>query len=269
VGSNGIIRGNTIKDFTGVGIFGGSNDYVAPSYYDISYNTIDSSKGRDGISLHDGFGKGIGNVIRKNSIFGGIENGIDILGMYPSTIIEDNVIRDVGLAGIIVSMGDDNISGAHDSVIRRNSISRSRTAGIYSRADRIMISENVLYKMYESRTSSGLIISGSATVTDNQIIVPSSVDRPAILIIQAPGRPKPTGIIQNNRVTSSNRTAYVFTIESDLVLGWNIDYNVYYVPYSNGIYFDSLTFEAWRAKNWGGIQSLKDRNSAFSAGAAL
>ncbi|MFN0186057.1 MAG: right-handed parallel beta-helix repeat-containing protein [Aquabacterium sp.] len=270
VGSGGIIRGNTLKGYTSVGIYGGRYGVPAPSNYEISYNTIDGSLGKDAISLHDGDGVGTGNRIRSNSIIGGSENGIDILGMYPQTTIEYNAIRSTKLAGIIVSMATDNINGAHDAVIRGNSISRSETAGIYVRADRAVVTGNTLYKMYSTGMSSGIALAGSATVTDNTITVPSSVTRPAVLLIHVAGRPVPSGTFMRNSITSASPTAYIYGLQAGTttrtLMGsqWNIESNTYSVPSSTGIYFASGNFNEWRAVNWGGAFPLKDQLSTIT-----
>lgn len=89
-GVGALMRGLAISACS-TGIFGGSNGYAAPSGGLIQRCTVRGT--RDAITLHDGSGLGVGNVIEDCDLFGDAENGIDILAQYPDTVVQRNHIE--------------------------------------------------------------------------------------------------------------------------------------------------------------------------------
>lgn len=90
-GDNAIVRRNKITGPLNSGIYVGITGQQAPSYGRYEANRIDvSSATNDGITLHDGTGTGIGNVIIGNAVWSGVENAVDVQGMYAGTHVAFN-----------------------------------------------------------------------------------------------------------------------------------------------------------------------------------
>lgn len=104
-GDYSYIAGATIGAYH-LGIKYGTGDFPSTTYQPAVSNSIiedcviDMSRtgsAGDGITFHDGYQMGLHNTIRRTTFKEGGENCIDLLGMYGSTVIEDNVFtKEIG-----------------------------------------------------------------------------------------------------------------------------------------------------------------------------
>ena len=83
---------NTIVGCRNAGIMIEHASVAAPSNMLIANNYVDgTSASNDGIVLHAGTSNGYGNIIRDNTVIAGAEQAIDIMQMFPGTLVLRNV----------------------------------------------------------------------------------------------------------------------------------------------------------------------------------
>ena len=83
---------NTIVGCRNAGIMIEHASVAAPSNMLIANNYVDgTSASNDGIVLHAGTSNGYGNIIRDNTVIAGAEQAIDIMQMFPGTIVDRNI----------------------------------------------------------------------------------------------------------------------------------------------------------------------------------
>lgn len=268
-GTDGIIRRNRISKVTNNGIFGGNRNQLAPSRTLISENVIDiTGAANDAITLHDGMGFGIGNLITFNRISGvNRENAIDIQDQYGDTLIEGNIIDGSGSYPIITSPTPADMHEVSGTVIRGNQISTSTSAAIYSRTRNALIAANLISNVASQRMAAGIVVADAARIADNEIEVPPGSVRSAIALAHDSGQPMYSGEISGNRIVNLSKAPFIGVMSAspqDLLDGWSIDRNVYVAQDTSAKAFVGMSFDMWRNGGNGTLVMFKDRNSTLS-----
>lgn len=157
--SSGVSFGGVGSKMTGLkitgcasGIIASNSAYKAASYGVISRCNVTAT--RDAITLHDGKGEGVGNVIEDCDLFGDIENGIDILSQYSDTIVRRNRIRSAQSYPLIWD-------GAR-TLVYGNVLWGTRCA-IYSRGADAVIVDNTVESMASNSAATIMAFSPRAT----------------------------------------------------------------------------------------------------------
>lgn len=149
-GDGALMRRLVIRECS-TGIFGGSNGQRAPSRGRITACVIDGT--RDAITLHDGDGIGVGNVIEDCDLAGGVENGVDLLEQFTDTVVQRNRIRSARSYPVI-------FDGARTTV-QANVIEGTRAA-IFSRGPDALIVGNVLGRIASDAEASLIAFAAAA-----------------------------------------------------------------------------------------------------------
>ena len=157
-GDNSIVRRNLIDGALNSGIYVGTTGQVAPSYGEISDNTVNvPASNNDGIVLHDGSaGGGVGFKILRNRVYAGIENCIDIAVTYSGTQIIGNYCEAGPLSGTSLS-GNSLISWSTPATVKRNTMVSIRTSCmslLVTGASGSVIDGNLCFGPYETMPAS-------------------------------------------------------------------------------------------------------------------
>ena len=194
----------------------------------ITDNYIDNTLGsNDAISLHAGSGSGIGNVVRGNTLITGTEQAIDILAMYPGTLIADNVVY-ANPASVVSLWSDIFCRGANSQILNNVIFSRNRLA-IDIDAANVNIRGNTIVNSDDVGVSALIRIQGTganASITHNHLVMKSNFSAPGIIPLTG----ATTGKIKNNVMVSYSANAGFNFISAQTFANlatWDIDNNCY------------------------------------------
>lgn len=225
---------NTITQWRNCGIITEHASVAAPSNMLISDNYVDSrgptgTGNNDAIVLHAGTSNGTGNIVRRNVCVSGQEQAIDVLEMYPGTIIEDNVTY--SRPDVVATLWSEIFCRGAGSIIRNNLVFyRNRIVCDLDGAN-ITVQGNsfigeaghVGSQIVRCYTFTG---AHNPTIVNNYFLMKSGFGGSCVL----PNSGITTGTVKNNLMVnySANTTARFVAAQvlSDLYT-WSINYNYY------------------------------------------
>lgn len=251
-GDDGWIQGNTIADVANNGIFGGRHGKPAPSRTTVIDNVIDATGARnDGITLHDGTGVGLGNVLVGNRISGAHENGIDVQPPYQQTVIERNLISGTSEYAILVAQKD-TADGGRGTRILNNEITSGSAAGIYVFASGVDVIGNRISGILSTKGANAFLIAGDCNVTDNVVDVPEGNMRPVITIAPRPGTGALALRFEGNKISNASiqpmlHLARTKSPGDPARVDARFARNRYAAATAEGARFDGKRFEEWRS----------------------
>jgi hypothetical protein len=219
-----------------------NNLLIAGNYID---NTLGSN---DAISLHAGSGSGVGNVVRGNTLIAGTEQAIDILAMYPGTLVADNVVY-ANPASVVSLWSDIFCRGANSLIFNNLIFSRNRLA-IDIDAANVNIRGNTIVNSADVGVNALIRIQGTGantSITHNHLIMKSNFSAAGIIPLTG----ATTGKIKNNVMVSYSANAGFNFISAQTFANlatWDIDYNCYaQMTGSKANAWAGLSIADWRA----------------------
>lgn len=221
---------------------------AAPSNTLCEDNYIDCTNAlNDGIVYHAGTSNGLGNIARNNTIIAGLEQGIDVLSMYPGTLLERNVIYANPAA--TTSWSDIYCAGAN-SIIKHNLVFAGNRTGIYLNGAAIDVKYNTVISAM-SGTASPLIycVSGNnPKVVGNYLVNKVGFASSEMLVAGGInlGTMKNNIFVNYSASTSSRFAAWLTAADLNT---WDIDNNYYVqMPGSHATpWTGNRSFAQWNA----------------------
>ncbi|WKB55951.1 NosD domain-containing protein [Eleftheria terrae] len=258
--SDSVVEGNILRKVT-TGIYVGRNDLPKPSRGWISGNQVFATG--DAVTLHDGVGLGVGNVIYGNTLIGGAptnnENAVDVLRGWPQTVIAFNHLACNGRqAAIVTSAGSDGC------LIYGNKIAGAGTGmALNIRSSNNSIYGNIVHERRSSNTATCLYIgpdsTGNGVATRNAILnntFVASADTQCHAIKVAVGT---SGHFYNNIVINRSSCASL-EIPAGALAAWMVDHNAWWTP--SGAMPFIAGGHPWSFAQW--YESGRDRSGTAS-----
>lgn len=238
---------NRITGVSNCGVMFEHVSVAAPSNTLCEDNYIDVTDGaNDGIVYHAGTSNGTGNIARRNTIISGLEQGIDVLAMYPGTLIEHNVIYSNPSTPTLWS--ELYCYGA-DSVIRNNLIFSKNRVAIQIDGARCKVKNNVIVGTDGYAGSVQIYAIGATPViTGNYCIMPTSFASAGVLVATG----ITDGTAKNNifvNYSASSTVRFISALTFANLGTWAIDNN-YYVQMAGSYatpWAGNRTFAQWIA----------------------
>ena len=238
---------NTIVGCRNAGIMIEHASVAAPSNMLIANNYVDgTSASNDGIVLHAGTSNGYGNIIRDNTVIAGAEQAIDIMQMFPGTIVDRNICYSNPAQP---TNWEEIFCRGANSVISRNLIFTEKRRGIL--LDNVGITAKCNIVVGKAGLTGGIMLQALATCTNlkaynNMFYMASGFGREALL----GNNGLTTGMAKNNLFINASAVTTCRFISAEVFANlatWGIDNNYYVqLPGSHGTpWAQNRSFAEW------------------------
>lgn len=240
---------NTITGVRNAGIMIEHASVAAPSNMLIFGNYVDATNAtNDGIVLHAGTSNGYGNVIRDNIVIAGLEQAIDVLQMFPGTIVDRNICYSNPAQP---TNWEEIFCRGANSVISRNLVFTEKRRGIM--LDNVGITAKCNIVVGKAGLTGGVMMQALGTCTNfkaynNMFYMPVSFASSAMLCNSG----VTTGTAKNNLFINASASVLSRFINAEVRANlntWDIDNNYYVqLPGSNATpWAAASSFAAWTA----------------------